>query len=40
MIELFIVPSELHTVSLPTGIYLLVGEKDGDKKTFKIHITH
>ena len=34
------VPSELHTVSLPTGIYLLVGEKDGDKKTFKIHITH
>ncbi|MDD2951760.1 MAG: Ig-like domain-containing protein [Parabacteroides sp.] len=34
------VPSELHTVSLPTGIYLLIGEKDGDKKTFKIHITH
>lgn len=34
------VPSELYTVSLPTGIYLLIGEKDGDKKTFKIHITH
>lgn len=33
------VPAELRTVSLSTGNYLLVGQKDGDKKIFKIHIT-
>ena len=33
------VREELHSISLPSGNYLLIGEKDGDKKIFKIHIT-
>ena len=32
------VPHELYPVSLPSGIYLLTGEKDGDRKIFKVHI--
>lgn len=32
-------PSEYHTLSLPAGIYLLIGEKDGGRKSFKMHIT-
>lgn len=41
MLECFVIQvrEELHPISLPSGNYLLIGEKDGDKKTFKIHIT-
>ena len=41
MLERFVIQvrEELHPISLPSGNYLLIGEKDGDKKTFKIHIT-
>ena len=41
MLERFVIQvrEELHSISLPSGNYLLIGEKDGDKKTFKIHIT-
>ena len=41
MLERFVIQvrEELHSISLPSGNYLLIGEKDGDKKIFKIHIT-
>ena len=41
ILERFVIQvrEELHSISLPSGNYLLIGEKDGDKKTFKIHIT-
>ena len=41
MLERFVIQvrEELHPISLPSGNYLLIGERDGDKKTFKIHIT-
>ena len=41
MLECFVIQvrEELHPISLPSGNYLLIGEKDGDKKIFKIHIT-
>ena len=41
MLERFVIQvrEELHPISLPSGNYLLIGEKDGDKKIFKIHIT-
>ena len=41
MLERFVIQvrEELQPISLPSGNYLLIGEKDGDKKTFKIHIT-
>ena len=41
ILERFVIQvrEELHPISLPSGNYLLIGEKDGDKKTFKIHIT-
>ena len=41
ILERFVIQvrEELHSISLPSGNYLLIGEKDGDKKIFKIHIT-
>ena len=33
-----IVPHELYPISLPSGNYLLTGEKDGDRKVFKFRI--
>ena len=32
------VPHELYPISLPSGNYLLTGEKDGDRKVFKFRI--
>ena len=42
ILERFVIQvrEELHSISLPSGNYLLIGEKDGDKKIFKIHISH
>ena len=41
ILERFVIQvrEKLHSISLPSGNYLLIGEKDGDKKIFKIHIT-
>lgn len=32
------VPHKLYPISLPSGNYLLTGEKDGDRKVFKFRI--